>query len=77
MDCLAVRSDVPQEIVDKYGGTGKMESSSKGDCVNEFITLPFVVGKTFEKKKGKYVDTHTVQIKYSAKGVHIFPTYSE
>lgn len=73
-----LRKDIdPQEIVDKYGGTGKMESSSKGDCVNEFITLPFVVGKTFEKKKGKYVDTHTVQIKYSAKGVHIFPTYSE
>lgn len=73
-----LRKDIdPQEIVDKYGGTGKMESSSKGDCVNEFITLPFVVGKTFEKKKGKYVDTHTVQIKYSSKGVHIFPTYSE
>lgn len=73
-----LRKDIdPQEIVNEYGGTGKMESSSKGDCVNEFITLPFVVGKTFEKKKGKYVDTHTVQIKYSAKGVHIFPTYSE
>lgn len=47
-----LRKDIdPQEIVDKYGGTGKMESSSKGDCVNEFITLPFVVGKTFEKRK--------------------------
>ena len=73
-----LRKDIdPQEIVDKYGGRGKMESSSKGDCVNEFVTLPFVVGKTFEKKKGKYVDTHTVQIKYGPKGVHIFPTYSE
>jgi len=70
-----LRKDIdPQKIVDEYGGTGRMVSSTSGDCVNEFINLPFVVGKTFDKKKWKYVNTNAVQIKYSPNGAHVLPT---
>lgn len=70
-----LRKDIdPQKIVDEYGGTGRMVSSTSGDCVNEFINLPFVVGKTFDKKKWKYVNTNAVQIKYSPNGTHVLPT---
>ena len=70
-----LRKDIdPQKIVDEYGGTGRMVSSTSGDCVNEFINLPFVVGKTFDKKRRKYINTNAVQIKYSQNGTHVLPT---
>lgn len=47
---------------------------SKSNGYNEFVTLPFDVGVTFDKVIGKYVKTNVVQIKYSDKGVHVFPT---
>lgn len=70
-----LRKDIdPQEIVDKYGGTGKLFSSGDGKTINEYIELPEVIGKTFDKKIGRYVDTKTIQIKYSKGGTHVIPT---
>lgn len=63
----------PQEIVDKYGGTGVLRSKKNNHCVDEFITLPFEVGVTFDVSQKKYIRTHKVQIKYVKNGTHIFP----
>ena len=41
---------------------------------DEFIELPFDVGVTFDKRLGRYVKTRTIQIKYSDRGTHVFPT---
>ncbi len=64
----------PQEIVNKYGGTGEFKSRKNNHCVDEFIALPFEIGVTFDKKQGKYIKTRMVQIKYAKNGTHIFPT---
>ena len=70
-----LRKDIdPQEIVDKYGGTGRLSLSDDGKTMNEYIKLPEVIGKTFDKKIGRYVDTKTIQIKYSKGGTHVIPT---
>lgn len=63
----------PQKIVDKYGGTGVFRSKKNNHCVDEFITLPFEVGVTFDIDQRKYVRTHKVQVKYVKNGTHVFP----
>lgn len=63
----------PQEIVDKYGGTGEFLVKKNNKCLNEYITLPYEVGRTFDKSSGKYVSTNRVQIKYTKGGTHVFP----
>lgn len=65
----------PQELISKYAGTGKdYNYQGNNKYPDEFITLPFVVGRTFDNSTGKYIETHRVQIKYNeTKGVHIFP----
>lgn len=64
----------PQEIVDKYGGTGRIEISGDGKTVNEFVTLFENIGVTFDRKTNKYEKTNVIQIKYTENGVHILPT---
>lgn len=65
----------PQELIDKYAGTGKnYDYRGNNKYPDEFITLPFIVGRTFDTSTGKYIETHRVQIKYNENnGVHIFP----
>lgn len=65
----------PQKIIDKYAGTGKdYQYLGNNKYPDEYITLPFTVGVTFNKKTGKYEKTNRVQIKYNEKkGTHIFP----
>ena len=63
----------PQEIVEKYGGTGTMRCYKGNLCVDEFVSLPYDVGVSFSRKAGKYVKTRRVQIKYNQAGVHVFP----
>lgn len=65
----------PQEIINKYAGTGKnYQYFGSNKYPDEYITLPFTVGVTYNKKTGKYEKTNRVQIKYNEKkGAHIFP----
>ena len=63
----------PQAIVNEYAGKGRF-ALTKSNGYNEFVTLPYDVGVTFDKKAGKYVKTNVVQIKYAEDGVHVFPT---
>lgn len=65
----------PQDLINKYSGKGDYyEFRGNNKYPDEFITLPFVVGRTYNKKTGKYEATNRVQIKYDEnKGTHIFP----
>ena len=63
----------PQSIVDEFGGTGVMVTNKKNQAVDEFVTLPYTVGVTFDKKLGRYVETHRIAIKYTRNGTHVFP----
>ena len=65
----------PQDLINKYAGTGKdYQFIGNNKYPDEYITLPFTVGVTYNKKTGKYEKTNRVQIKYDEKnGAHIFP----
>lgn len=65
----------PQELINKYAGTGKdYKYLGNNKYPDEYITLPFTVGVTYNKETGKYEETNRVQIKYNEKkGAHIFP----
>ena len=63
----------PQELIDKYSGTGTIEFSNDGKTVNEYIVLKRTVGRTYDKKIGKYIRTKKIQIKYCDNGTHVFP----
>ncbi|MGN0678293.1 MAG: minor capsid protein [Oscillospiraceae bacterium] len=64
----------PQLLADAYCGKGRLEYRVGSNNFDEFVELPFDVGVTFEKSTRKYVKTKVLQIKYSDKGVHLFPT---
>ncbi len=65
----------PQKLIDKYAGTGsKYQYMGNNKYPDEYITLPFTAGVTFNKKTGKYEKTNRIQIKYNEKkGIHVFP----
>ncbi len=64
----------PQNLVDKYSGKATdYEYKGNNKFPDEYITLPFAAGVTFNKKTGKYEKTKRIQIKYNKKGVHVFP----
>ena len=44
-------STAPQDLIDKYGGTGSIRISKDGKSVNEFITLKYSIGRTYDKKE--------------------------
>ncbi|MBP1572560.1 MAG: hypothetical protein J6A55_02005 [Oscillospiraceae bacterium] len=63
----------PQEIVDSCSGKGILQSRKRNKCVDEFVSLPYPVGVSYDKKSGKYVQTHRVQIQYTKDGTHVIP----
>ncbi len=65
----------PQDLINKYAGTGDGYNFRPNQKYpDEFITLPFVVGRTYDNSTGKYIETRRLQIKYNEKsGAHIFP----
>lgn len=69
----------PQDLINKYAGKGDYyEFRGNNKYPDEFITLPFIVGRTYNKKNGKYEATNRVQIKYDEKkGAHVFPVLNK
>lgn len=65
----------PQELINRYAGKGDGYNFRPNQKYpDEFITLPFIVGRTYDNSTGKYIETHRLQIKYNEKsGAHIFP----
>lgn len=64
----------PQKLINDYAGKGFLRYRKNQRFPEEFVRLPFEVGRTFDKQAGKYIVSHTIQIKYSANGPHVFPT---
>lgn len=65
----------PQELVNKYAGTGEFVRDSKNKWANkEKITLPFDVGYVYDYENSEYKITNRMFIHYSkTKGTHIVP----
>lgn len=66
----------PQELVDKYAGTGTLRwlSDKPGAFPDEFVTVDYPVGITFDRETGRFVSTNVLQIRYTKNGTHVFPT---
>ncbi|MHB1651659.1 MAG: polymorphic toxin type 50 domain-containing protein [Desulfitobacteriaceae bacterium] len=64
----------PQEVIDKYAGTGRQIISTKGVQPKEVITLPDIAGKYYNTDRGEYVETNNVTVVYSKTGSHVYPS---
>ena len=66
----------PQELVDKYAGTGTLRwlSDKPGALPDEFVMVDYPVGITFDRETGRFVSTNVLQIRYTKNGTHVFPT---
>lgn len=69
----------PQELVNKYAGTGKIKRDSKGKWTNkEFIEHTENIGYAVDSKTNKEIPTNRFTIHYSKKkGTHIVPAKNE
>ena len=65
----------PQELVDKYAGTGEIIRDKRGNWINkQMFKDDELVGFTFNIGTGKYEETKYFSIEYSkTKGTHIVP----
>ena len=66
-----------QKLVDTYSGKGELKYRKGTPYPIEYVTCDNIIGKTFDKKFGKYINTRRIAIVYSQKGVHIYPVLSE
>lgn len=64
----------PQAIIDMYSGKGVVKRNKKSEYPIEYITLKNNIGITYDVKIKKYIPTNRIQIVYSSKGAHAFPT---
>jgi len=62
-----------QMLVDTYSGKGTVFYKTNTKYPIEFVNCPNVIGKTYDKKIGKYILTKRIAIVYSKKGTHIYP----
>ena len=63
-----------QALVDKYKGSGRIYfKPDKNLYPREDIKADGMIGETWVKSLGKYVDTSVFTIMYSKTGVHIVP----
>lgn len=70
-----LRKDInPAQFVATYAGTGRIAISQAGHAVHEFIAFQTPIGRTYNRRTGKYEPAYIMQIKYTDNGVHIFPT---
>lgn len=70
-----LRKDInPAQFVATHAGTGRIAISQAGHAVHEFITFRTPIGRTYNRRTGKYEPAYVMQIKYTDNGVHIFPT---
>jgi len=63
-----------QMLADKFKGTGIIYfTKSSADYPREDIDAGYVIGKFWDWKTQRYVDTTVFTISYSKTGIHIFP----
>lgn len=71
---VLAKGAVPEELVKKYSLTGRVELSRDGSRIDEFVNTPDFIGRTYDSELKRYVKTKTLQIRYTKKGIHVFPT---
>jgi len=59
-------------LVEQYRGTGIVKVTESNYPVEE-INVGTVIGQSWVRSKGKYVDTTWIKIIYSGQGVHVVP----
>lgn len=65
----------PQELVDRYHGTGEISFTRKGEWDRkEIITADMIIGVSVDKTTNKRTPTQKFKIHYSKTGTHIVPT---
>ena len=64
---------VPQELVDKYKGTGLIKITKGSEYPREIIKADRNIGKKWIPRLKKHIDTDVFTIIYSKNGVHIYP----
>lgn len=62
-----------QKLVDTYSGKGKLDYRKNSAYPIEYVTCADTIGKTFDLKHNKYINTKRIAIVYSNKGVHVYP----
>lgn len=62
-----------QELANRLAGTGTLKFHKGQQYPVEYITADRVIGKRFNLGTGKYEDTRRFAIRYSSKGVHLYP----
>jgi len=63
-----------QSLVEKYKATGNIYfAKSSPEYPREDIDTKQVIGKTWDRKKGEYIDATIITIAYSKTGTHVFP----
>ena len=66
-----------QGLVDKYSGITKFEYPKGSDYPVQYAEHNDIIGKVFDRKFNKYVETKRFIIKYSSKGVHLYPVFEK
>ncbi|MCL2015610.1 MAG: polymorphic toxin type 50 domain-containing protein [Defluviitaleaceae bacterium] len=65
----------PQELVDKYHGTGDIKVDRNGNWDSkEYVTALIDIGVDIDPKTGQQTITNRFTIHYSKTGTHIVPT---
>lgn len=62
-----------QELVNNLAGTGILKFHKGQQYPIEYVTADAAIGKRFNLGTGKYEDTKRLAIRYSSKGVHLYP----
>ncbi|MCL2017075.1 MAG: polymorphic toxin type 50 domain-containing protein [Defluviitaleaceae bacterium] len=64
----------PQELVDKYCGTGEIPKHENGNWYHqEFVSVGENIGVCIDRKTGEKTVTDRIAIHYSKTGTHIVP----
>lgn len=66
-----------QQIVDKNYKNAALVYENKSKYPIQYITLESSVGKVFDKKVGKYIETKRLAVIHSSKGFHAFPVFEK
>lgn len=66
-----------QKIVDNNYKSAALVYENKSKYPIQYITLEHSIGKVFDKKVGKYIETKRLAVIHSSKGFHAFPVFEK
>lgn len=74
---ITIDNEKIEELINKYAGTGNIKFDKNGiwDYKEVILDNNEIIGKVFNNKTGKSVDTTVFKIHYGKDGAHIVPDY--